>query len=104
MSTATCCVIVGSKDVTLAATTGAGIGGSIQTRAEPETGAELPAGGRELPAALVTHTRVAGPLPTVNVMVGVEPSASPATGAGLWVDSAAETGSTPAQRSARVTA
>src|SRR5579864_4580824 len=101
---ATWAVIVGSKELTFEATLGAGNAGSIQTRADADTGTELPAGGRASPAVLATQTATPGPLPTISGTVGVVPSASPATGAGLWVERSADTGRIPAHKTATVTA
>jgi len=72
-------VIFGSKSVTLDATVAAGIGGRFQTLAEADSGWELPAGGSESAAVLQTQPAYAGPLPTLSVMAGVEPSARPAS-------------------------
>src|SRR6266576_3955390 len=86
-------VIPGSKLFTFDAMFTLGMAGSNQTRADAEVGAVFPAGGRAAPAVSETHTAVAGPLPVVSVIFGVEPSGSSANGCGLRVDRSAATGS-----------
>src|ERR1700730_1872272 len=81
-----------------------GIGGRIHSSADAETGPELPGGGRAAVAELETQPPMAGPAPTVSASVGVDPSASPAAGTGLWVDRSAATGRVPTNSRATASA
>src|SRR3979490_2472258 len=103
-STASCAILAatfgvidGSNEVTFDPTLTVGIRGSIHTRDDAATGTEFPTGGKAAPALVETQLAIAGPpVPTVSWTVGKEPSASPAAGAGLWVDRSAATGRAPA--------
>src|SRR5882672_7161334 len=92
---AACGVMEGSNAITFEAMLTEGMDGRIQTRADAELGAEFPAGGSAKIALSETHPATAGPVPTVRVTVGVDPSASPAAASGPWVDRSAATGMEP---------
>src|SRR2546430_9728084 len=77
-----------------------GIDGRIHTCADAEAGPEVLGGGRAAAAELETQPPMAGPAPTLSARVGVDPSASPAAGSGLWVDRSAATGRVPTNSSA----
>src|SRR5437868_15375327 len=77
-----------------------GIGGRIHSCADAEAGPEPLGGGRAAAAELETQPPMAGPAPIVATRVGVDPSASPAAGSGLWVDRSAATGRVPTNSSA----
>src|SRR5450759_1964586 len=100
MLAAACGVMDGSKASTFEAMLTVGIGGRIHTRVDAEDGPKFPTGGRAAPAVLETQPAIAGPVPTVSVTVGVEPSARPAAGCGLWVDRPAATGMHPTKNMA----
>src|ERR1700719_1172445 len=81
--------------MTLGARVTAGIVGRMYSWADAEAGPEFRGGGRAAPAAVDTQLAMSGPAPTVGGRVGVDPSASPAAGTGLWVERAAATGMVP---------
>src|SRR3979490_2419868 len=100
MAAADCGVIPGSKAITLEAMVTVGMGGRIQTRVDPVTEPELFGGGKAEEAELETQLAMAGPEPTESGIAGNEPSARPAAGSGLWVETSAATGTLPIKRTA----
>src|ERR1700682_65274 len=81
--------------MTLGATVTVGIVGRRYSCADAEAGPEFRDGGRAAPAAVDTQLAMSGPAPTARGRVGVDPSASPAAGTGLWVERSAATGMVP---------
>src|SRR6202162_5759298 len=81
--------------MTLGARVTVGIVGRISSCADAEAGPEFRGGGRAAPAAVDTQLAVPGPAQTVRGRVGVDPSASPAAGTGLWLERSAATGMVP---------
>src|SRR5437879_11898710 len=80
------------------------IDGRIHTCADAEAGPEVLGGGRAAAAEFETQPPMAGPAPTLSASVGVDPSARPAAGSGLWVDRSAATGTVPANTRAMASA
>src|SRR5438132_714078 len=93
-----------SKALTFEATVTVGMDGRIHTGADAAAGPELVGGGSAAPAELTTQPPMAGPAPTASARVGVDPSARPAAGSGLWVDRSAATGTVPANTRATASA
>src|SRR2546429_666331 len=81
-----------------------GIGGRIHSWADAEAGPEPLGGGSAAAAELETQPPMAGPAPMVATRAGVDPSASPAAGSGLWVDRSAATGRVPTRTRATASA